>query len=109
VTVPGSMRPPWTARLYGPCTGPKLTSDTLGQDIIFFDSLVLAAGQYVEITSGKTANLLSDPAQSVLGLVDVPNTDWWTLEPGIANLIRYHPSSGAASGAVLTFTPAFAA
>jgi hypothetical protein len=108
VAVPGSVRPAWKARLYGPCTGPKLTSDTLGEDIIFTDSLVLAAGQYVELDSAaRSANLLSDPAQSQLSKLNFPATDWWTLEPGITNLIRYHPTSGAASGAVLTFSPAW--
>lgn len=108
IAVPGSLRPPWTAKLYGPCTGPKLTSDTLGLDIVFTDDLVLAAGQYVELDSAaRTANLLSDPSQSVLQKLDFAATTWWTLEPGLTNEIRYHPTSGAASGAVLTFNPAY--
>lgn len=125
VAVPGSLRPPWKARLYGPCTGPKLTNDTTGQSVIFTDALVLAAGQYVELDSAaRTANLLSDPAQSQLGLLDFANTAWFTLEPGAGagyppaypavypgaggvNLIRYHPTSGAGAGAVLTFAPAW--
>lgn len=108
VAVPGSVRPAWKARLYGPCTGPKLSSDTLGLDIIFTSSLVLAAGQYVELDSqARSANLLSDPAQSVLGKIDFAATTWWTLEPGVTNQVRYHPSSGAASGAVLTFAPSY--
>jgi hypothetical protein len=108
VAVPGSARPAWKARLYGPCTGPKLTSDTLGLDIVFTDSLVLTAGQYVELDSAAhTANLLSDPAQSVLDKLDFAKTTWWDLEPGITNQVRYHPSSGAASGAVLSFSAAW--
>jgi len=106
VTVAGSAPPPWKAKLYGPCVGPKLANDTAGLDIAFLDSLVLAAGQYVEISSGRTANLLSDPAQSQLGLLDFAHTSWWALQPGVTNFIRYHPTSGAGSGAVLTFSPA---
>lgn len=108
VTVAGSLRPPWVARLYGPCTGPKLTNDTTGQDFIFTNDLVLAAGQYVELDSAaRTANLLSDPALSQLENVDYANSSWWTLEPGLTNVIRYHPTSGGSAGAVLTFTPAW--
>jgi len=108
VAVGGSVRPAWKARLYGPCTGPRLASDTLGADIVFTSGLVLGAGQYVELDSAaRTANLLSDPAQSQLGKLDFAKTDWWTLEPGVTNQVRYHPVSGAASGAVLTFSPSY--
>lgn len=104
--VDGSASPPWTARLYGPCTGPKLANDTAGGDIVFTDALVLAAGQYVLLDSAaRTANLLSDPAQSQLGLLDFARTSWWRLQPGVTNLIRYHPTSGAGQ-AQLVFTPA---
>jgi hypothetical protein len=102
----GSASPPWTARLYGPCTGPKLANDTTGGDIVFTDSLVLAAGQYVLLDSAaRTALLLSDPAQSQLGLLDFAHTSWWRLAPGVTNLIRYHPTSGAGQ-AQLIFFPA---
>lgn len=108
VAVAGSLRPPWIARLYGPCTGPKLANDTTGEDFIFTDQLVLAAGQYVELNfAARTANYMSDPAQSQLSKVDYANSSWWTLEPGITNVLRYHPTSGGSAGAVLTFTPAW--
>ena len=101
----GSASPPWTAKLYGPCVGPKFANDTAGLDIAFLDSLVLAAGQYVEISSGRTANLMSDPAQSQLGFLDFAHTTWWRLAPGVTNLIRYHPTSGGGQ-AQLIFFPA---
>jgi hypothetical protein len=126
VVVPGTMNPPWKARLYGPCTGPALANDTTGGDIRFTSALVLAAGEYVELDSAaRTANFLSDPLQPRLQFLDFGNTKWWQLQPGGAgggygavygttypaaatgNLIRYHPVSGGASGAVLTFTPAW--
>lgn len=105
ITVPGSASPPWTAKLYGPCAGPKLANDTAGYDLIFTDSLVLAAGQYVQLGSDRTANLLSDPAQSVLGFLDFADSDWWQLVPGVPNLLRYHPTSGTGLAQV-TFFPA---
>lgn len=105
VTVSGSLHPPWVARLYGPCTGPKITNDTTGQDFIFSDTVVLLAGQYIELNSAnRTANFMSDPAQSRLSSVDYQNSTWWTLEPGLVNVVRYHPSTGGSAGAVLTFT-----
>jgi hypothetical protein len=107
VTVGGSMRPPWTARLYGPCTGPKIANDTTGDQIIFTDGLVLGAGEYVELDSqARTALKLSDPAQSQLGFLDFANSEWLTLEPG-ANLIRYFPSSGSGAVAQLLFSNAW--
>jgi hypothetical protein len=110
VTVGGSLRPPWVARLYGPCTGPKLANDTTGQDFIFTNDLILGAGQYVELDSAaRTANLLSDPSQSQLNRVDYANSQWWTLEPGLVNVLRYHPTSGGSAGAVLTFREAWMA
>jgi hypothetical protein len=126
VAVPGTLKPPWKCRLYGPCTGPKLANDTTGGDIRFTDALVLGAGEYVELDSAaRTANFLSDPGQPRLSLLDFAATTWWDLLPagggygsgyGVAypppatsNLIRYHPTSGSGSGAVLTFLPAWLA
>jgi len=107
VTVAGSVRPPGRARIYGPCTGPRLTSDTAGGDIIFTSALALAAGQYLDLDSvARTANLNSDPGQSQLALLDFLNTTWWQLAPG-PNLIRYHPLTGGGSAAVLDFTPGY--
>lgn len=104
VTVAGSLRPAWTARLYGPCTGPKIANDTTGDDFIFTDDVVLLSGQYIELNSAaRTANYMSDPAQSRLSNVDYQNSVWWRLEPGITNTLRYHPTSGGAAGAVLVF------
>lgn len=106
----GSMRAPWTARLYGPCTGPKLFNDTAGQVVAFTDDLVLAAGEYVEIDSAaRTALALSDPSASRLGFLDFTASDWWLLGSG-GNLIRYAPSvAGAGSVAVVDFTARYLA
>jgi len=109
----GSVPRPFTARLYGPCTGPKLTNDALtipGQpngNLVFFDTLSIVAGNYVEVdTGGKTALLNSDPNQSVAGALDWANSDWWLLQPG-QNLVRYHPTTADdVVTAVLAWTPA---
>jgi hypothetical protein len=111
VTGGGAVRRPFTARLYGPCSGPKLTNDVLtipgrpNGNIVFPDSVSVAAGDYVEVNTGaKTALRNSDPAQSVP--LDWANSDWWLMEPG-QNLIRYHPATTSGPvAAVLTWTPA---
>lgn len=106
VTVTGNMRPPWTALLYGPCTGPQLYNDTTGEAIIFTDDLVLTAGQYVELDfSARSANLLSDPGSPRLTYLNWPASTWFDLTPG-ANLLRYAPTSASAGAQCqLTFTP----
>lgn len=107
VNVAGSMPPPWTALLYGPCSGPALFNDSTGEALIFNDSLVLNAGEYVEIDSAaRSANFLSDPDQSRLLYLNWAASSWFDLTAPGTTLIRYAPdipSSGCA--AVLTFTP----
>lgn len=95
----------FTANLYGICTGPALINDTVGQQLAFTSALILAAGSYVALsTRERTANLLSDPAQSQLGNMDLINSQWWQLQPG-SNSVRFVPSAGVATGssAVLTY------
>jgi hypothetical protein len=106
VTVGGDMRPPWTAFLYGPCTGPRLHNDSTGEALIFTDDLVLGAGEYVALDSAaRSANLLSDPDASRLTYLDWPSSTWFSLTPGVS-LLRYAPSlASAGSMAQLTFTP----
>jgi hypothetical protein len=108
VSVPGTMRTWWTAKLYGPCTGPKLANDTVGADLRFTDSLVLAAGDYVEVSArDRTAYLLSDTSLSRAQFLDWGATAWWALVPG-DNLLRYHPTSaGAGAQAEITFRTAW--
>ena len=103
----GSVPSHFVARLYGPCAGPRLRNETIGEEIAFVTDLVLAAGEYVEIdTRERTADLLS-MNNSRLNMVDFAATSWWRIEPGI-NQIRYAPqiaSPGAA--AVISYRPAW--
>lgn len=111
VTGGGSVKRPFRARLYGPCTGPKLTNDVLtitgkpNGNMIFADSVSVLAGEYIEVdTAAKTATRNSDPTQPVA--LDWGNSDWWLIQPG-ENLIRYHPTSADAPVvAVITWTAA---
>lgn len=107
ITNPGGIPAHFTARLYGPCTGPRLINETTGEQLRFKTALSLAAGQYVEVsTRDRSANLLST-GNSRLTFVDFEATSWWRLEPG-QNEIRYAPSDAdAGAQAVILYRPAW--
>lgn len=97
------------ARLYGPCAGPRLTNETTGQTISFSEALVLGAGDYVEVdTRMTTANLMSDPDATRLDQMDLLDSQWWRLVPGL-NQVRYHPRAGVDAGcaAYIDYLPAW--
>lgn len=108
VNNPGT-RPAWfTVRMYGPCTAPSLVNETTGEEITFTSSLVLGAGDYVDVNvRDRSAYLLSDTSQSLLGYVDFAATTWWRLARGDQSL-RYAPAS-ASAGAVaqIIYRPAW--
>jgi hypothetical protein len=104
VTVAGNARPAWRARLYGPAAGPVLTNDTTGQSITFLGSLLLGAGDYLELDSAnRTALLLSQPDASRLAFMDFANTEWFPFDPGV-NRVRYHAASGTGAGTACFLT-----
>lgn len=90
----------YTARLYGPCSGPRLVNEDTGDELKFSDELALAAGEYVEVdTLEQSASFMSDENNSLLDYVDFSVSDWWPIMPG-DQTIRYAPvtaSSGAAA------------
>jgi hypothetical protein len=104
VTIAGNARPVWTARMYGPAAGPVLSNDTTGQSIAFQSSLILGAGDYLELNSlNRTALMLSQPDSSRLSFMDFTASEWFPLDPGV-NRLRYHPVSGVSAGAICTVT-----
>lgn len=104
----GSIPSHFTARLYGPCTAPSLVNAATGEEISFTTSLVLGAGEYVEIdTRERTAYLLSQSTASRLAYLDFTVSSWWRIEPG-DNPIRYAPATASAgAAAVITYRPAW--
>lgn len=108
VAVAGNQPCWWTAQLYGPCTGPKISNDSYGLDLIFADTLSLGSGEFVAIDAqARTAFRNGDPTQSVLPLLDFVNSGWWQLQTG-TNLLRYHPTSASGgSSAIVTYRPAW--
>lgn len=108
-TNPGNTWQHYTARLYGPCNGPRLISDTVGETIAFSSALSIPAGEYVEVdTRDRSALYLSQTGASRLDLVDFATTSWWRLAPG-RNQLRYQPISGVQAGcaAVIDYHPAW--
>jgi hypothetical protein len=108
ISNPGGTPSHFVARLYGPCTAPKLINETAGEQISFTSSLVLGAGEYVEIdTRDRTANLLSMSSQSQLGRIDFENTSWWQIQHG-DQTVRYAPLSASAGAvAVIEYRPSW--
>jgi hypothetical protein len=96
----------FVAKLYGPCTAPRLVNDLTGEELTFTAGLVLTAGQYVEVNSRThTANLLSSASSSRLIYLDFEVSDWWRLVKGVQQ-VRYAPTDPTAgSAAVITYRP----
>lgn len=109
IANPGGTPSHFVARLYGPCSGPRLTNDTTGETIAFAAGLEVPAGAYIEIsTRERTAFYLSQPDASQLQFLDFEATSWWRIEPG-DNVIRYHPAGDVAAGsaAEIDYRPAW--
>ena len=96
------------AKLYGPCSAPRLTNETTGEVLAFSESLTLGVGEYVEVdTQARTAQLNSVPglSSSRLSYVDFGVSTWWQLQPGLQQ-VRYAPTTPTAdTQAVITFRP----
>ncbi len=102
----GNTETYFTARMYGPCTAPRLVNDTTGEELTFSSALTLAAGEYVEVdTQNRTAYLNSSTSESRLGYVDFSVSTWWQVQPGLQD-IRFAPTSpSAGSQAEITYRP----
>lgn len=103
VINPGTVPCHWIARFYGPCTAPALRNELTGQRLQFAPTLVLGAGEYVEVDSAeRTALFESDPDQDRVGDIQFESNSWWKLGHRGVQTIRYVPSS-ASPGAKAEF------
>lgn len=102
----GNVETHLVARMYGPCTAPRLVNDTTGEELTFSSALTLAAGEYIEVnTQTRTALLNSSASSSRLGYVDFSVSTWWQVQPGLQD-IRFAPTSpSAGSQAEITYRP----
>jgi hypothetical protein len=94
------------ARLYGPCSAPRLINDSTGEEIVFTTDLVLTAGQYIEVsTRDKTAYLLSEVTASRTNMIDFSANTWWQLRRGLQSLRFTGTDSSPGSQAVIYYRP----
>lgn len=108
ITNAGAAPVHFTAKLYGPCSGPQLINETTGERLGFLSGLALAAGEYVEIdTRAQTAYLLGNSSADRLNFLDFMDSSWWRLQPGDQQ-VRYAPLAGSSgTAAVITYRPAW--
>lgn len=73
--------------IYGPAAAPIIRNLTTGRSLSFV-GLSLAAGDFAEVDCwDETVYLNSNEGFSLLGAVDIANSDFWQLAPGL-NLIQ---------------------
>lgn len=82
--------PAWPAlRIFGPCTGPRLTNLTIGKMFKMDDAFELLDGEYLEVNMSSGTVLLDGvAANSRYSSLDFSLNEWWQLAPG-NNLLRY--------------------
>jgi hypothetical protein len=80
----------WTARIFGPITGPRLVKASTGETIDFKSTLTVASGDYLTVDSAThTVYYNGLSTASRYQYLDFANTttDWFRLDPGL-NLVR---------------------
>ncbi|WP_226358484.1 hypothetical protein [Pseudonocardia sp. ICBG601] len=81
---PGTSTSEWTARLHGPCTGPRLTCDDTGDAVVFDSSFRLAAGEFVELDSAHRDRVRARQRVTVAAappLDFASRWSWWRSGP----------------------------
>ncbi len=87
-TNTGNRPAQWTARIFGPITGPGLTHDETGKAVKFTSGLVVAAGDYLTVDSAtRTAVVNGLAGSSRYSFLDFAATNWFELKPG-PNTVR---------------------
>ncbi|MFC5187138.1 phage tail family protein [Actinomadura harenae] len=108
VANPGKRAVHFVARLYGPCSGPRLINADTGQAMVFKPGLTLGPGEYIEVsTRARSAYLLGDRSLSRLSSYDYASSAWWQLSDGTTQ-VRYAPLSASAGAvSVIDFRPSW--
>lgn len=97
----GTISAEWTARIYGPVTGPVLENVSTGE-WIGFPGLTIASGDYLALNSANRTAVLNDVASaSRYSYFDFAGSTWWRLAPG-SSLVDFSASS-AVSPAMVWF------
>ena len=99
IRTPGDLPIRPLLRIYGPITAPIVTVQTGGVSYrIFFQSgFIINAGAWVDVdTVAKSANLNSDPTQSVQAQINWLSTTWPVIAPNTNALLSL--SGGSTTG-----------
>lgn len=92
--------PTWI--IYGAANGFGITNNTTGQTLVL--NATIADGHYVVVNVAKrTAYLDGDPSQSLYGTIDFTVSSWWTLAPGVNNIVAVALSSDLAAQVYFTW------
>lgn len=95
LTNAGTKPAEWTARIFGPITGPRLRKASTGEQIDFKSTLTVASGDYLTIDSAtRTVFYNGLSTASRYQYLDFQNTtsDWFRLDPG-TNLVQLQGDS----------------
>lgn len=104
LTNPGNATGPVVLRINGPITGPQITHVGSGLTLIFASSLILTAGQWLEVDMEAQTALANGQADAPRNQY-VTSRGWFGFDPGV-NEFDYTAISG--SGALtVTAVPAW--
>jgi hypothetical protein len=107
VVNPGAISVPWSAVIYGPCTGPELWNDTSGEVIALTANggISLSAGETVVVDQADRT--IRQDGISRYDRFDIARSDWWPLYPG-ENRLHFQPATfGPGSMCELTWRSAW--
>lgn len=95
----------WAARIWGPCTGPMIRNETLGQQVSL-PTLDIPAGSYVDISSEDHTVVLNE-SESRRSTLDFLGSDWWLLAPGTNEITFSAASQSSPSQLLLTYAATY--
>jgi hypothetical protein len=101
---PGNDTGPVRLRIDGPCTGPVVTHVGSGQALVFSSSLVLGAGEWIDVDM-EAQTVLANGQSSRAGYIT--SRGWSGFEPGLNTWSFTAVGYDAASRLTVTATPAW--
>lgn len=105
LTNPGNEVGPVTLQVVGPCTGPIIThSGATGSQLTFSSSLVLAAGEFLDIDMERRT-AMANGQSSRSGYIT--SRGWFGFDPGVNTFSFTAASYNAASQLNVTATPSW--
>lgn len=89
--------------IFGLATNPKITNRTTGQ-VLKFSDLVVPAGQYMDIDMADRTALMNG-SSSFYGNIDMSVSSWWSLAPGVNDIMFESESSDDFAHLQFSFSP----